>query len=260
MTRFLQTGIFAAALVLAVCAAPLSNGLAAGGQDNLLCPAPQEPKALEAFHDCAPDAGCYAKEQDFALASATRYLDYRVANPSRPGERLAIVVDLDETALSNWAFLKDSNFVYDRARLQEWWQKEQDPAVPGTLELVKHALDRKVAVYMISGRPEALREYTEGNLKAAGYPLALIKSTGGIFLKNPPHDPSNPCGYKSLRRRRIGERGFTIVLNVGDQYSDLEHCDAAGRRLTGTVSYRGERLIKLPQPILLHPLVRVKLK
>ncbi len=210
-------------------------------------------KPLLAFHDCAPGAGCYPKEQAFVLGGAMRYIDYRLMNPTLAGERLAIVVDIDETALSNWAFLKDSHFVYNRGRLQQWWKEKRDPAIQGTLDLVKHALDHKVAVFLISGRPEALREYTEGNLQAAGYPVASIKTTGGIFLKAPPGDPSNPCGYKSLRRHAIAEKGFTIILNIGDQYSDLENCDAAGRRITGTVSFRGERLVKLPNPFYCIP-------
>jgi predicted secreted acid phosphatase len=253
MTRFPGPHVPAAAFVLAACLAVFCNAQAAGNQDNLLCPAPQEPKALEAFHDCAPGAGCYAKEQEFPLADAIRYLDYRLANPSRAGERLAIVVDIDETALSNWTYLKDSHFVYNRGSLQQWWKREQDPAIPGTLELVKHAVDRKVAVFLISGRGQDILPYTEGNLKASGYPVESIKATGGIILKRAPPDPNNPCGYKSLKRRNIAEKGYTIILNVGDQYSDLEDCEAGGQRLTDTVSFRGERLVKLPNPFYCIP-------
>lgn len=252
MTRLPQPHAATAALVLTACLAVFPNALGAGSQSNLLCPAPPAPKALEAFHDCAPGAGCYAKEREFPLADAMRYLDYRLANPSRPGERLAVTVDIDETALSNWVYLKDSHFVYDRARFQQWWKKEQDPAIPGTLALVKHAVERKVAVFFISGRGADTRPYTEGNLKAAGYPVELIKAAGAIILKQVPPDPQNPCGYKSLRRREIAGKGFTIILNVGDQYSDLESCDASGRRLTDA-GFRGERLVKLPNPFYCIP-------
>ncbi len=69
-------------------------------------------------------------------------------------------------------------------------EEEQDTAIPGTLALVKHALDHNVAVFLISGRPEALRKYTEENLQATGYPVASIKTKGGIFLKAPPGDPT----------------------------------------------------------------------
>jgi hypothetical protein len=230
----------------------LSSAAAGDERGNLLCAAPQDPKALQAFHDCAGGAGCYSKEQAFVLDGAMRYLDYRLEHPNG-GERLAIVVDIDDTALSNWVYIRETNFVYNRSTIMEWWKKEQDPAIPGTLALVKHALERNVAVFLISGRPEVLRNHTEGNLQAAGYPAHSIKATGGIFLKDPPRDPDNPCAYKTLRRRGIAEKGFTIILNVGDQYSDLESCDPAGRRLTGTVSFRGERLVKLPNPFYCIP-------
>jgi len=232
----------------------LFSGASAGDErGNLLCAAPQEPKALQAYHDCTDGAGCYPKEQAFVLDGAMRYLDYRLEHPNRSGERLAIVVDIDDTALSNWVYIRETDFVYNRSTIMEWWKKEQDPAIPGTLALVQHAMERNVAVFLISGRPEAIRKYTEENLQVAGYPVASIKATGGIFLKAAPGDPDNPCGFKSLRRRGIAEKGFTIILNVGDQYSDLESCDPAGRRLTGTISFRGERLVKLPNPFYCIP-------
>jgi predicted secreted acid phosphatase len=242
-------------LVIALCAAlaAASNAAAAEPADNLLCPAPQTAKALEEFHDCAAGAGCYPLETERRAAAAMRYLDYRIEHPRYPGERLAITVDIDETALSNYAFLKESHFTYNRAQLQQWWQKEQDPALPGTLALVKRALSHHVAVFFISGRSATYRKYTEGNLQGAGYPLESIKANGAIILKAPPADPKNPCAYKTAHRRAIAQRGFTIVLNVGDQYSDLEECDGQGRALTGVISFRGERLVKLPNPFYCIP-------
>ena len=222
-------------------------------QGNLLCPAPQPPKALKAFHDCAAGAGCYSMEQEAVLSDAMRYLDYRLEHPNRPGQRLAIVLDIDDTAISNWEFLRDNNLLYDRAAIMQWWKQERDPAIPGTLALVKHALERKVVVFLISGRPDELCNYTEENLQRAGYPVQPIKASAGIVLKNSRTDPTIPCAYKSLRRRWVAGKGYTIILNVGDQYSDLESCDAHGRRVTGTVSFRGERLIKLPNPFYCIP-------
>jgi hypothetical protein len=242
----------AAALCAAAVLLMLSSAPAVGYSDNLLCASALEPKELEAYHDCAAGAGCYPLEMERALAGALRYLEYRVGNPQRSGERLAIVVDIDDTALSNYVFLKDSRFVYDRSRLKAWWQQERDPAIPGTLTLVKDALSRKVAVFLISGREAAFRKYTEANLEAAGYPVGAIKATGDIILKTP-GDPMNPCGYKTLRRRGITEKGYTVILNVGDQYSDLEDCESHGRRVTGVVSCRGERVVKLPNPFYCIP-------
>ncbi len=108
----------------------LSHASAGDDRGDLLCAATQEPKALEAFHDCADGAGCYPKEQAFVLDGAMRYLDYRLEHPNGGGERLAIVVDIDETALSNWVYIRETDFVYDRSTIVEWWKRNRTPRYP----------------------------------------------------------------------------------------------------------------------------------
>ncbi len=49
--------------------------------------------------------------------------------------------------------------------------------------------------------------------------------------------------------RRVAETSAPAI----DQYSDLKDCDASGRRLTDTVSFRGERLVKPPNPFYCIP-------
>jgi predicted secreted acid phosphatase len=93
-----------------------------------------------------------------------------------------------------------------------------------------------VAVFFITGRPESLRKPTERNLRAAGYDgwSALVMVPGNFpRLKS-------AADYKAPARKRIAEQGYTIVLNMGDQESDL----AGGY---------AERTFKLPDPFYYVP-------
>jgi acid phosphatase len=106
----------------------------------------------------------------------------------------------------------------------------QAKAIAPTLALAQHAHQLGVAVFFITGRPERLREATERNLREQGYQWAsvILQPEGAPF-------PS-AADFKAPERRRIAEQGYTILLNLGDQESDLK-----GRY--------AERTFKLPNPV-----------
>jgi hypothetical protein len=73
-------------------------------------------------------------------------------------------------------------------------------------------------VFFITGRPASIPifgERTEENLTAAGY-----SGWAGLVLK--PADATGTVAYKSSARGDIEADGYRIVLNVGDQDSDLK--------------------------------------
>jgi len=93
-----------------------------------------------------------------------------------------------------------------------------------------------VAVFLISGRAESLREPTARNLADAG-----ITTYEGLLLR--PDDVSGSPSiipFKASARQRIAEEGYRILVNVGDQESDL----AGGW---------AERMYKLPNPMYFIP-------
>src|ERR1700722_20254999 len=69
---------------------------------------PQEPTPnlgklktkLLAYHDCTAPT-CYAPSLNHQADLAIAWLRHRVAQ-AKPGEKLALVLDIDETSLSNW--------------------------------------------------------------------------------------------------------------------------------------------------------------
>ncbi len=100
-------------------------------------------------------------------------------------------------------------------------------ATTGMPDLVNQASDDGVDVYYLTGRPETQRADTLRDLAAAGYPDV---SSDRLFMRNKTAPPAYlPCEptcttvqYKSLTRRHLESLGNDIVLNMGDQFSDLQ--------------------------------------
>jgi predicted secreted acid phosphatase len=106
-----------------------------------------------------------------------------------------------------------------------------------TKQIFDLAKSKGIAVFFITGRPEAQRAPTEDNLKREGY-----DGWAGLTLK-PPVAPGQTLAtvqYKSGARAAIEDQGYTIVANIGDQYSDLAGGHAA-------------RAFKLPNPFYFLP-------
>jgi acid phosphatase len=154
----------------------------------------------------------------------------------QPEEKLALVLDIDETALSNWDEEKQDDFGYIVKDWNDWVDQKKASVIAGTLRLYNEALKHGVAVFFITGRSKAQEAATSDNLKAAGY-----HDWAGLSLRGP-HPPGQTVAeYKSAERRKIVDGGFRIILNVGDQLSDLKG------------SPQAERSIKLPNPFYYIP-------
>jgi predicted secreted acid phosphatase len=180
-------------------------------------------------------------EIDFANI-AGQALDYmeRRAEVTRP----AIVLDIDETSLSNWPAYKangwgrvaagECNLDPGPCGIRAWQASGQAKALTPTLALVRRAKALGVAVFFISARPPALREATERNLREQGY------SWDGVIVLPEGASFRSAADFKAPERKKIAERGFTILLSMGDQQSDL----AGGY---------AERTFKLPNPVYFLP-------
>lgn len=192
---------------------------------------------LLAYHDCTGTDGCYADDLKHQADAAIAWLDQRVAK-ARPGEKLAIVLDIDETSLSNWEVEAKDDFGYIASDWSAWEKSEKAPAIPGTLALYNDALAHHVAVFFITGRGESKSEraVTEENLTKAGY-----HGWTGLALREAHAPAQTVSDYKSGERRKIVDAGYTIIVNMGDQFSDLNGLPQA------------ELSVKLPNPFYYIP-------
>src|ERR1700744_202687 len=119
---------------------------------------------------------------DADLARVDRAAEAWIARRASHVGQPALVLDIDETSLSNWPVMYHNDFAYfrdgdcdlnsPRACGQAAWEKsEAAPAIAPTLALFNAAKAQGVAVFFLTGRRETAEESaaTEGNLRKAGY-------------------------------------------------------------------------------------------
>jgi acid phosphatase len=169
---------------------------------------------LRQYHACSCACGCYAKDIDLEADRAVTFLEARAHR--RDNEKLALVLDIDETTLSNWEEMSGANFEYDSKAFNAWVESAQAPAIHGTLRIYNAAQRLGVRVFFLTGRPEAQRASTETNLRLQGF-----SKWQQLILRRPEQAKMTALAYKSGERANIGAAGYRIILNVGDQWSDL---------------------------------------
>jgi predicted secreted acid phosphatase len=186
------------------------------------------------------DSGRYQADFAEVAGRAQAYLEQRARTVPRP----ALVLDIDETTLSNWPAYKangwsrilngDCNLELGPCSIRAWQATGQSKALPATLALVTRARALGVSVFFISARPHALQAATEKNLRDQGFAFeeVVVLPEGGSF--------ASATDFKAPVRQRIAGQGFTILVNMGDQESDLRGGFA-------------ERTFKLPNPVYFLP-------
>jgi len=186
------------------------------------------------------DSGAYDRDLAIVANQADRWIAVRAATAHRP----ALVLDIDETALSNWEIIKLDDFGRPIAGpcnpgsgapcgWAAWDQLARDPAIKPTLQVFRTARSANVAVFFITGRPESQRAATERNLSKTGY--------GGytrlFMVPNGAHYAS-AADFKTPVRMEIEHTGYTIIANMGDQPSDLRGGHAEKKFLLPDPFYR----------------------
>ncbi len=184
--------------------------------------------------------GRYEEDVAKVVAEARAWLEERTKTAVKP----AIVLDIDETSLSNWPAYRINGWArivngpcdlqQGPCGLRAWQALAESKAIAPTLALARRARELGVAVFFITGRPENLREATERNLKDQGYEWT------GVILQPEGAQFASAVDFKAPERRKLTEQGYTIVLSLGDQQSDL-------------IGGYAERTFKLPNPVYYLP-------
>ncbi len=164
------------------------------------------------------DSGQYEKELTQAILQAQNYIDAEVTANKNQGskKKLAIVLDIDETSLSNYPNMIKRHFVADRTQIHQDILAATAPAITPTLMLYKDALKKGVVVFFITGRASSELAATETNLKNAGF-----EHWSGLYLRPDSYNESSIAPFKTQTREAISKQGYTIVASIGDQYSDI---------------------------------------
>jgi hypothetical protein len=173
--------------------------------------------------------GQYDREVADRLMDAQTYVDVRSGQVTHP----AIVLDIDETSLSNWPeiFVDDFGFIPSGAcNVSDgpcgdaaWELSGQSLVVEPTLRLFNEAKSKNVKIFFITGRRDtpALRLATEKNLRAVGF-----DGWEALYMR-PPAPAAGPDPFPNVQAFKTGKRAeisknFTVIANIGDQRSDLD--------------------------------------
>lgn len=180
------------------------------------------------------DRGHYEEDLARDAAVAEAWIVQRAAragrNPAGPAQgRLAIVFDIDETTLSNLSHMRERDFGYVPAEWNAWVAEARAPVIEPVRRIYRAARTHGVAVIFLTGRKESDRPGTEKNLRTDGFTDYLA-----IHFK-PSDPPQSTESFKTAMRKKYTEEGWTIIANIGDQWSDLN----------GGYAERG---FKLPNP------------
>ncbi|MCW2992811.1 MAG: acid phosphatase [Conexibacter sp.] len=196
MSRLLPRAL-ALALLLAVALAAV-----AGAATVRTARTPAELRAGKAAYEKAIGTG---------FAKATKLLDAQLKkDPRKP----TVVLDIDETTMSNWDCFDAVDF--DLGGLATCVVTGKSVAFPAAKAFVKHARAKKVAIAFVTGAPQALCAARKKNLVAQG-----IKGPFTLTCRPASDTGDSLVPYKSAARKALAKKGASILLNVGDQKSDL---------------------------------------
>ncbi|WP_264929943.1 HAD family acid phosphatase [Streptomyces sp. A012304] len=131
------------------------------------------------------------------MNQALPYLKQRIA-ATKPGEKQAIVLDIDNTTLET-----DFGFSYPQ------------PANKPVLDIAKYAQERGVSLFFVTARPGIISGVTDYNLKYVGYRVSGLYVRGFLDLFK------DVAAYKTAQRVDIENKGYTIIANIGNSATDL---------------------------------------
>ena len=191
---------------------------------------------LKDYGDCVGSGGCYWRDLDAQLTRAETALKASLATHPKT-EKPAIILDIDETTLSSYCEMNVEDFGYIPELFNSWVVTPQAAVlIPGTLRLYQTARAAGVQVFFLTGRPEEQRAATERNLRTVGF-----NGWAGLVLRNAEEQHWTTVRYKSAERKKIVAAGYTLLMSVGDQWSDL------------TGDPRADLSVKLPNPFYYLP-------
>jgi acid phosphatase len=127
------------------------------------------------------------------------------------------IFDIDETILSNYPHTQALGFGFNLKLWNEWLLQADAPVIPQTKKLYDWLIDKGVNVVFITGRQYEIRDATIKNLNEQG-----ITQYVDVITRSPKTSKMSAAVYKNYERSVLADKGYDIVLTIGDQWSDLE--------------------------------------
>ena len=168
---------------------------------------------LKNYHD----SGAYDKEISQITYQIEQFIQEQAAKNAKA--KYALVLDIDETCLSNYQNIINRDFSGDRKSIHHDILKANAKAIPASKHLFDFAKAHHVDVFFVTGRFDSEKVATIKNLNQEGF-----DGWKDIFFK-PTHSKIGSKAlenYKVTARKQLEQKGYTILATVGDQESDLK--------------------------------------
>lgn len=143
------------------------------------------------------DYATWQRDCQAVMDQALPYLKDRTS-AARPGEKQAIVFDIDNTTLET-----DFGFSFPQ------------PANKPVLNVAEYAQRHGVSLFFVTARPGIIAAPTRWNLTHDGYQVSGLAVRGLFDLFK------DVAAYKTAQRVDIENNGYTIIANIGNSASDL---------------------------------------
>ena len=149
-----------------------------------------------------------------AFNLATLQFDHYIST-HKTNKKIAIVVDADETIISNSAYqswLVGQNQGYSSKTWGQWMSDAKATALPGAVDFLNHVTGRGAEVFYVTNRKITGLEGTRKNLQELGFPDV---DDAHLMLKT-------TTSNKEPRRQKITEN-YDIALFMGDNLNDFSN-------------------------------------
>ncbi len=162
------------------------------------------------FQNSAEAAALYHQAYNIAKIR----LDEKIKFHKKSDKKLAIITDLDETAIDNSPFqakLIKENVHYSRDRWNAWVNEGRAKATPGAVEFFNYAASKGVKVIYLSNREDGTLPATIKNMKKLGFPNTVPEN---YLLKTKKSDKTE--------RRAMVLKDYEVILYLGDNLLDFD--------------------------------------
>jgi 5'-nucleotidase (lipoprotein e(P4) family) len=161
--------------------------------------------------------------QHAAEARALYYQAYNLAsdrlteltrNAAASSNKLAVIMDVDETVLNNGPFearLIKNEQDFTLPTWDKWVNECKAERLPGAVDFLQQAASQHVEIFYITDRTSGELLATAANLRAQGFPMADAQH----LL------PADGTPGKQNRRQLVAAKGYSVVMLFGDSLPDF---------------------------------------
>ena len=138
----------------------------------------------------------------------------------------AVILDVDETVVSNAAFQFGHTPPVTQFKLDKWNREHEATPVPGVVEFVRAARKAGVATFFVTNRP---CERVEGDARPCPYKDTIVEDLAELGIETSPDNVllarENPGWDRAkITRRQHVAKTHRVIMLIGDDLGDFVPC------------------------------------